>query len=109
MDDEVEPFHGKTDHRYPAGAGGRDEDSRRLPQAWDQQREAKNGGLVVSGARRLKTVDDENKRNYRGDTQARQVTVTPAMKPEPGVRADVGRTLRCDFFGVARVDSSQWY
>jgi hypothetical protein len=38
-----------------------------LPQAWDQQREAKSGGLVVSDARRLKTLDDENEdtRSFR--------------------------------------------
>jgi hypothetical protein len=40
-------------------------DHRRLPQAWDQQRDlcgwkAKFGGLVVSDARRLKQLEDKN-------------------------------------------------
>ena len=57
--------HGRADHWDFAGAGGGHVDHRRLPQAWDQQRDlcgwkAKFGGLVVSDAKRLKQLGDEN-------------------------------------------------
>ena len=62
---EAEPVHGRTDHRDIAGAGGRGEDGRRVPQARHQQCEfykwkARYGGLEVSDAKRPKALEDEN-------------------------------------------------
>ena len=64
-DDAGQSVHGRADHRDFAGAGGRGEDRRRLPQARHQQRhfykwKAKYGGPDVSDARRLKGLEDEN-------------------------------------------------
>jgi hypothetical protein len=62
---EAEPVHGRADHRDTAGAGGRSEDGRRVPQTRGQQRnvykwKTKYGGLDVSEAKRLKSLEDEN-------------------------------------------------
>ena len=62
---EAQPVYGRTDHWDFAGAGGRCEDRRRLPQtgissATFYKWKAKYGGLDVSDARRLKALEDEN-------------------------------------------------
>ena len=62
---EAEPVYGRADHRDFAGAGGRGEDGRRLPQhgissATFYKWKAKYGGLDVSDAKRLKSLEDEN-------------------------------------------------
>ena len=60
-------FSEGADHRSAARAGGRREDRRGMPAARDLERdvlqvEAKYGGLEVSEARRLKALEDENRR-----------------------------------------------
>jgi putative transposase len=61
---EAEPVHGGAGHPDPARAGGRRQDGRRLPQVRHQQRhvlwKAKYGGLEVSDAKRLKSLEHEN-------------------------------------------------
>jgi putative transposase len=60
---EAEPFHGRADHRDFAGAGGRREDVCRkhgISSTTFYKWKAKYGGLEVSDAKRLKSLEDEN-------------------------------------------------
>ena len=65
-DDEAEAVYRRADHQGFAGAGARCEDSRPVPQAWDEATfynwKSKFGGLDVSEARRLKQLEGENAR-----------------------------------------------
>jgi hypothetical protein len=65
--DEEEPVHGRPDHWCVEGAPGGNPDGRVVPQARDLGRDLHNwrnrfGGMEVSDARRLKGIEDENRR-----------------------------------------------
>jgi putative transposase len=62
---EAEPVHGGADHRDPARAGGRSQTAdicrkHGISSASFYKRRAKYGGLEVSDAKRLKSLENEN-------------------------------------------------
>jgi putative transposase len=61
-DDAQESVQRGSDHRDPVRAGGRIEDRHGVSSTTFYKWQARYGGLEVSDARRLKALEDENRR-----------------------------------------------